>query len=254
MNNARIKKMAVQMAPPVLLQLTNKIRGKQWQATGDLELRTIEYLDFHANTSLFALEVFCLHGQLNQMRLLGLGTKMEHLADYLALFKIVYHSTMVKTLLPLPAEKLPAKLVLLQGDFFELPPLEVDCVVSDTTIHCLNDTRYGNICTDVGWQRPYQAATKLRQIVGNRKLPVVVSIAVNRDEYFIDGNSHLAHDKFIDSFVQAGFVLREYFFDYLCGGMPQRPEYFDIQYRRARSLPSPSDSQTHYVVGNYSFL
>jgi len=146
--------------------------------------------------------------------------------------------------------------VLLEQDFFELTPLPLDCVISQAAIHCLNDSRYGNQADKAGWQRPYQAAKKLREIIGERSIPVVVSIAVHRTESMIDDNARLSHDKFVESFVGAGFSLREHFFDYCCYGMPQRVEYLEERYRRATELPTDEQapSEYNYVIGNYYFV
>jgi hypothetical protein len=84
-------------------------------------------------------------------------------------------------------------------------------------------------------------------------VPTIVSIAVNREEGFFDNNAQLAHDKFIQSFERSGFSLREYFFDYVSGGIPQRPEYMDWEYRRSKTLPEACESPKQWVVGNYYF-
>jgi len=196
------------------------------------------------------------HGPLHEKRLLSLGNRMSHLADYLALFGTVYHSTWLKTYFPVPSGENSGNIVLLERDFFELDPIDLDCVISQASIHCLNDSRYGNTGTGPGWQRPYQAAAKLRHIIGDRAIPVVVSIAVHRTESLIDDNARLAHEKFVQSFLDAGFSLQQYFFDYLCYGMPQRTEYLDVKYRRSRDLPTEAQapSEYNYVIGNYYFL
>jgi hypothetical protein len=213
-----------------------------------------EFFNYYGNTSLFALDVLRRHGNLPQMKLLSIASRMPHLADYLGLFHTVHHNTMVQTSLPLAAELCPAKLVMHQCDLFELPPLEVDCVISHAAIHCMNDTRYGNASSPDGWQKPYRAATKIRQIIGDKPTPAIVSISVNRDEGFFENNTHLSHEKFIRSFESAGFHLQEYFFDYLCGGIPQKPLYMQHEYRRSKTLPEASDSPRTWVVGNYYFL
>jgi hypothetical protein len=243
-----------EITPPFLLRLAGRfLKNNNLRLLVETDAR-LEYIDYYGNTSLFALEVLRTYGPLNQMRLLSLGSRMANLADYLSLFSVVYHSTVVETFFPIQANKFPAKLVLLQGDFFELPTLEVDCVISPATIHCFSDISYGNIRSRDRWQRAYKAAVKLRQIVGEKPVPVIVNIAVNKNEYFSNRHIHLAHEKFIDSFAKAGFALQEYFFDYLSGGLPRRPEYFDVQYRRAKRLPPPSSSPSDCVVGNYYFL
>jgi len=211
-----------------------------------------EFINYHGNTSLFALDVLRRHGTLAKMKLLSLACLMPHLADYLALFDTVHHNTLVETHLPAPENCYPAKLHIHQRDLFELAPMPIDCVISHAAIHCFNDTRYGNVNTSTGWEKPYRVAGKLREIAG-RAVPTIVSIAVNREEGFIDNNAHLAHDKFIASFEAAGFALCEYFFDYVCGGIPQQPQYLDWAYRRSKKLPETCASPKHWVVGNYYF-
>jgi hypothetical protein len=213
---------------------------------------TLEFINYYGNTSLFALDVLRKQGRLDQMKLLSIGCLMPHLADYLGLFQSVHHNTLVTTRLPMPPGLFPAKFVEHRMDFFGLPALNIDCVISHAAIHCFNDTRYGNARSS-DWQKPYLAAGKLREIAGPKRLPVIVSIAVNREEGFFDNNVHLAHGKFVASFERAGFMLREYFFDYVCGGTSFRPEYLEYGYRRSKHLPSQVESPQQWVVGNYFF-
>jgi hypothetical protein len=253
-----LKKVLKSISPPICVDLFRLAFPLKVSESKSAEVNLIdkEVIDFWANTSLFALEVIQGHGPLNEMRLLSLGNRMSHLADYVAVFEKVYHSTLLKTMFPVSRNGSEAKLAVLKADFFELRPLDVDCVISQGSIHCLNDSRYGNEASKAGWQRPYQAALKLRQIIGDRSIPVVVSIAVHRTESWIDDNARLAHDKFVASFLSAGFSLREYFFDYYCYGMPQLPEYIEPQYRRSKELPTAvqAPSEYNYVIGNYYFV
>jgi hypothetical protein len=213
-----------------------------------------EFINYHGNTSMFALEILRCRGPLEKMKLLSIACLMPHLADYLALFHTVHHNSLVTTRLPLPPELFAAKFVEHQIDFFDLPPMEIDCVISHAAIHCFNDSRYGNNTSSDGWQKPYQVPAKLRQIVGNKPTPVIASIAVNRTEGFYDNNVHLSHERFIESFRKAGFELREYFFDYVCGGIPQKPEYLDFGYRRSKELPENQANPKEWVAGNYYFI
>lgn len=253
-----LKKVLKSISPPIFVDLARSTfprRASNAQPAADsnvVDESKIEFIDFYGNTSLFALEVMQRHGSLNQMRLFSLGNRMSHLADYVAVFGTVYHCTLLKTLFPAAATR---NLVVLEEDFFELTQLPLDCVISQASIHCLNDSRYGNQANKAGWQRPYQAAKKLREIIGERSIPIVVSIAVHRKESWIDDNARLSHEKFVASFRSAGFSLREHFFDYCCSGMPQRPEYFEEQYRRATELPTDEQapSEYNYVIGNYYF-
>src|SRR5580765_6278338 len=114
---------------------------------------------------------------------------------------------MTQTHLPISIEQSPAKLMLHRKDFFDLPTLDIDCVISHAAIHCLNDTRYGNNCTSDGWQKPYQVPAKLREIAG-RPVPTIVSISVAREEGFFDNNTHLSHEKFTRCFEQSGWKLQ----------------------------------------------
>lgn len=213
---------------------------------------TFEFVNYYGNTSLFALAAFRQLGPLADLRLLSVGSLMPHLADYLGLFRAVHHNTMTETKLPLPAEECPAELSLHRQDLFTLGRLDVDCVVSHAALHCMNDTRYGNARSDAGQAKPYRAAAKLREIAG-RVVPTVVSVAVHREEGLYDNNAHLSHDAFVRSFEEAGFTLRDHFFDYVCGGIPQRPEYLETVYRRSRVLPAVPSSTREWVVGNYHF-
>jgi hypothetical protein len=214
---------------------------------------TFEFVNYYGNTSLFALDVLRRHGRLSDLKLLSVACLMPHLANYLAVFDTVHHNSMTDTRLPVPADQTPAKLVLHRQDLFDLPRLEVDCVISHAALHCLNDTRYGNANSAAGWAKPYRAAAKLREVAG-RPVPAVVSVAVHRDEGFFDNNAHLGHAAFVRSFEAAGFALRDHFFDYVCGGIAQRPEYLDPAYRRSKDLPpAPPANPREWVVGNYYF-
>lgn len=254
-----IKKALKLITPPVFLALPHLLKPRANAVAPadrleDLEKR-LEYVDFWAHTSLFALDVLRRHGPLGDMTLFSLGNRMAHLADYMGLFGKIYHNTTIKTLLPVESKTNVSEVLILEQDFFDLPQLDIDCVISHAAIHCLNDTRYGNIGLSSGWQRPYQAATKLREIIGPKSIPIIVSIAVHESESFIDDNARLSHDKFVSSFRQAGFTLNEHFFDYLCYGMPFREEYLKPEYRRSSVLPSPEQaaSDYNYVIGNYYF-
>src|SRR5687768_16073520 len=211
-----LKQMIKSVTPPVVVDLARWALGRRRRVSraesslaGDVICgeSKLEFIDFYANTSLFALEVIQRHGSLHEKRLLSLGNRMSHLADYVALFRTVYHSTWLRTYFPVSPNASPGNLVLLEGDFFELNPMDIDCVISQASIHCLNDTRYGNEGSGRGWQRPYQAAAKLRQIIGDKSIPVVVSIAVHQNESLIDDNARLEHDKFVQSFLNEGFSL-----------------------------------------------
>ncbi len=213
----------------------------------------MEFVNYHANTSLFALSIIQQNKPLNQQKLFSIACLMPHLADYLALFHTVHHSSLVETHWPAPPDRFPAKLFEHRNDFFELPPLDIDCVISHAAIHCFNDTRYGNTNNSTGWQRPYQVPAKLRQIIGKKQIPIILSISVNKDEAFIDNNTHLSHDKFIQSFRASGFELQDHFFDYVCGGIPQKPDYLKLEYRRSKTLPPIGGPQKDWIVGNYHF-
>lgn len=257
-----LKKVVKSIAPPLVMDMGRKILGKQEQPAGtvgalaDSLEHEIEVIDFWSNTSLYALEMIQRHGELKNMKLLSIGNRMAHLADYLAIFDYIYHNTLLKILVPDSSCLSSGKLEVLQGDFFDLPELDVDCVISQAAIHCLNDTRYGNEGNSTGWGRPYQAAGKLKQIIGKKCVPVVVSIATHETESLIDDNARLAHEKFVRSFTDAGFSLEDHFFDYLCYGMPARTEYLDPKYRRSRDLPGDKEApnEYNYVIGNYYFL
>ena len=253
-----LKKVLKSISPPICVDLFRlafplKVSDSQTPAANLIDK---EVVDFWGNTSLFALEVIQRHGPLNEMSLLSLGNRMAHLADYVAVFGKVYHSTLLKTMFPVSLNSVEENPAVLEGDFFQLRPLDVDCVISQGSIHCLNDSRYGNEASKAGWQRPYQAAQKLREIIGAGSIPVVVSIAVHRTESWIDDNARLSHDKFVASFLSAGFTLREHFFDYYCYGMPQLPEYLEPHYRRSKELPTTEQapSEYNYVIGNYYFV
>jgi hypothetical protein len=248
-----------QLIPPILLQIIKRIiRGKPpvvpktlFSILADAKN---EYVDYYGNTSLFALETFRKFGSYEKMNLLSLGTRMAHLIDYIAVFKHVYHNSMVPINLPVVFDERRSNFSVLKRDFFDLSPLQVDCVISQATIHCLNDTRYQNASSLESREKPYQVAARLKEIIGNRKIPIIISIAVHNNEDLSDGNAHLGHSKFVESFARAGFSLEECFFDFLCNGIPLKMEYFEPRYRRADVLPIDAAKSHEYVIGNYLFL
>lgn len=214
----------------------------------------IEFINYHGNTSLFALDVLRRHGRLSEMKLFSIACLMPHLADYLALFHTVHHNSITETHLPLPQEMFPAKLALHKKDLFDLDRLDVDCIISHAAIHCFNDSRYGNAATPAGRRRPYAVPAKLRQIAGGRTVPTIVSVSIHREEGLYDNNAHLAHEAFVRSFEESGFKLQEYFFDYVCGGIEQRPEYMEHRFRRSKELPPAGGPPKEWVAGNYYFI
>jgi hypothetical protein len=213
-----------------------------------------EFVNAYANTSLFALSVLRQHGPLADMSLLSVGCHMTHLSDYLALFRTVHHNTMAQTHLPISPEFFPATFVEHRMDFFDLPPLRVDAVISHFAFHCFNDTRYGNTCTTEGWAKPYQVPLKLRQLIGDRRVPIVASVAVNRQHVSYDGNALLGHNELVAAFEAAGFRLAEYFFDYLCGGMSYQPQFMAPEFRRSKELPPVATWPGEWLAGNYFFI
>ena len=215
----------------------------------------LEFASYYANTSLFALDVLRRHGQLNRMSLLSVACHMPHLADYLALFDTVHHNSVVETRLPVPAELCPATFVEHRCDFFDLPDeLHIDAVISHAAFHCFNDSRYGNGATAEGWAKPYEVPAKLRRMFGGRRVPVVFSVSVHRQEVRYDGNSVLGHDKLVAAFEGAGFRLAEHFFDHLCGGYAFTPAVLGPELRRSKVLPETASWPGEWVAGNYYFV
>ncbi len=213
----------------------------------------IEFFSYYANTSLFALDVLRRHGRLADMSLLSVGCHMPHLADYLALFGTVHHNSLVETSLPLPPDRFPARFVEHRCDFFDLPDVPVDAVVSHAAFHCFNDSRYGNAAAADGWERPYQVPARLRRMAGDRRVPVVASMSVHRHHVSYDGNAVLGHDRVVAAFEAAGFRLVEHFFDYLCGGMQFDPSFLRPEHRRSKTLPGTASWPGEWVAGNYYF-
>jgi len=215
----------------------------------------LEFVNYYGNTSMFSLDILRKSVKpINEMNLLSIGCLMPHLADYIGLFNHVHHNSMTETRLPVTPQSIADRYTEHRYDFFELPELNVDAVFSHAAIHCFSDPRYGNDSNETDQRKPYQAAGKLRQIIGSKKIPVVVSIAVNEQEGFFRDNVHLGHARFIESFKSAGFELRDYFFDYVCGGIAFKPEYLNCETRRSKTLPGVGPSGREWVVGNYWFV
>ena len=77
-----------------------------------------EFVDYYGNTSLFALRSVRRHGEFANMDLLSIACLRSHLVDYMSIFRLVHHVTMVETRLPIPADP---SFHLHQLDFFSLP-------------------------------------------------------------------------------------------------------------------------------------
>lgn len=245
------------VTPRIAIQFMNKFRYHVCRTTSAItpEVAATEFVDSYANTSMFALESLSQMGDIRKMRLLSISTRVSHLADYCAIFDSVIHNTMLNTAFPFDSTACPKRrLSVIYGDFFDLPPLDVDCVISHAAIHCFSDSRYRN-SPEESLAKPYATAKKLRTIIGESRIPVIVSVAVLHEGVFIDDNAHLSHSKFVESFQNAGFELQNHFFDYLTGGMEHRPEYFFPEFRRSNTLPDlrGKSAAWNYVIGTYLF-
>jgi hypothetical protein len=203
-----------------------------------------EQPDYYAVASRYALERLREHGDFSRMTLLCCTARMCHLADYVAIFGSVHHSSIVETDWP-PGRKDP---IFHHGDFFDLQPLAIDCVISHATMHCVGDTRYGNAKTAM--ERAYQFPGHLRSIAG-KTVPTFVTVAVNREERNWENNRCLSHDRVVKSFVDAGFALRDFYFDYLSGGSNNNRQFHNC--RQEKALPVIGTEGIQYVVGTYYF-
>ena len=236
--------------PPFLWQVLRGIASGRGPGASP----ALEIVDYYANASLFAIDRLRALGDPAAMRLFSLGSRILHLADYVGMFSKVYHATMVDTVFPFEVD--PSRLAVLRGDVFELAPFEFDCVISHSTIHCLSDSRYGNVRApgeDPTVPKPYRFAAQLRRLVGSRRVPAFLTVAVNHDECFTDNNSWLSHERFVRSFLDAGFELREHFFDFRTGGVADQDAYNDPGVRRSPTLPKRGDRGFQYVAGTYHF-
>src|SRR5580704_17600525 len=140
-----------------------------------------ELPDYYAFTSAFMLEMLLRSGRAPQRSsVLSVGCRVDHLISFTALFKNVFHFTMVEME---GAAEILAKLEKYNfhqfvGDFFSVEPerfcnttgsSEVDIVLSHAAVHCMSELRYGNAAalkSDQwgGIERPYFFARKLRQL------------------------------------------------------------------------------------------
>lgn len=217
-----------------------------------------EVTDYYAVSSMFMLH--SLVGQLGSLkgeRLLSVGCRISHLMDYAAIFKGVFHSTMIE------AEEVPefvgVDFTQRVGDFFLLERRDVgefDVVMSHVTVQCMADARYGNEVSSDPWggiNRPYNFSKKLKSLVTSkpgRAIKVLVSIAVNVDGFLGANQGVLGHQRFIDSFERDGFVLKTCLFDKKCGGLKLN-SYSGP--RLTTELPLAHLADNFYVVGNYYF-
>ena len=240
------------LTPPVIWRGLKRISSGLKNASQNAPQITIEEIDYHANTSNWTLEHLRGEDDLRRMKVLSITARVAHLADYVALFERVYHVTMIPPQIPFIYDR--HRLVVVVGDFFEMGPTDIDCVMSHVTVHCLSDTRYGNESAfgEEGMRRPYQFAEHLRKVIGSRRVPTFVSIAVNRDEGQVDNDRWLSHEKFLNSFQRHGFELKDHYFDYMCATDRQRQTYQNLEFRRAATLPV-NQSDINYVIGCYYF-
>jgi hypothetical protein len=245
----KLKGILQELTPPILRRA--EVKHASAPPPASLVLPP-EELDYHALASRYALHRLTDHGILSEMKLLCCTARMPHLADYAALLGTVYHSSMLETRWPPSGRRDP---IFFHGDFFDLEPLPVDCVISHTTMHCVSDTRYGNEIEDgkSPMVRPYLFPAQLRSIVGDRSVPTFVTVAVNREERDWENNRWLSHEGVLKCFAASGFNLQDYYFDYMTGGCTNPDRFRPNAYRQAKELPPPSLEGVDYVVGTYYF-
>ena len=175
-----LKKVLKSILPPICVDLFRlafplKVSDSQTAAANLIDK---EVIDFWGNTSLFALEVIQRHGPLNEMSLLSLGNRMAHLADYVAVFGKVYHSTLLKTMFPVSLNSVRKR--VLRGFFQLLLILNVHCGTENVDFNAepvvsTSGTKAGCRCPYQvklprnDWRRVYTCGRKYRR-ASNRKL------------------------------------------------------------------------------------
>src|SRR5438128_2073382 len=103
------------LCPPLIWGCLKRLSGRvqsSSQASDTVVSETsskLEHIDYYGNTSLYALEILKQNGLFSGLQLLSLGSRMAHLADYLALFSAIYHSTMVDVVLPVDPQILSTR-------------------------------------------------------------------------------------------------------------------------------------------------
>ena len=95
--------------------------------------------------------------------------------------------------------------------------------------------------------RAYQFANKMKQICPNVK-HVIVSVNVGKQERIQDNDSWLDESKFVKSFTDEGFILKEKYYDVFKGRLigEWKTRFYD-------TMPKVWIKEFNNVTGNYYF-
>lgn len=229
--------------------ILNIMQAIIWRSQGCISR---EIYDDYCFTSAFMLYELDRTGvDLSKTHCLSIGCRIGNLIGFIPLFKSMIHCSII------PMEEREDALKILQGkiceeftgDFFTLSGNEkfklIDVALSHVAIHCMDDTRYGNRGGNV--DRPYKFAGRLKELCPNAK-HIIVSVPVNVEGSDKENNIVLSNQKFIDSFINEGYMLDCVVYD----KATLEREYVQGT-RLTRAFPEEYLKNHLCVVGNYHF-
>lgn len=233
------------------------ITNRDWKIYRKNGMKYVEDYDYYSLTTAFMInelknELKNEGGGFEGKICLSVGCKIGYLVVMLPLFKKVIHSTMEEMCEKEEVNKIfENKIMEVCGDFMQLAEeeslKEVEVVLSHATIHCMQDSRYGN--KFVEGETPYCFSNKLSSICPNAK-HIIVSVPVNDNDNIVDNGSWLCDQKFIDSFVSNGYRIQAKLYDKNCLAQ----NLYDVNDRVSREFPREYAKNHAYIIGNYHFV
>ena len=207
-----------------------------------------EEYDYYEFTTSFLIS-FIQENHLYDKVALSIGGRIGGVVAVANLFSTVFHCSMMPMQDSDDFRKIFAtnKLIEINTDFWKLNDeriKNVEFVFSHATIHCLNDTRYGNLNKDL--DRIKKVPQHLKKICPKLKY-ILVSVPVNLENHFEDNNTWLGNESIIEEFDNAGFELKKAIYDKKC---------LDNKFDNRFSLEFPRDyCMNHmYIIGNFLFV
>ena len=232
-------------------KIQQKARNVLWVRHGMIEVENYGY--YSATTMFMHRKMKEIWGE-EKINLLSVGGRVAYVVPMIPFCTNLLHLSMIPM-----EEKDELKNICdncninqMVGDFFEFRSTEefkrINVLVSHATIHCMNDTRYGNDVSNREF-KSYLFAKKLVELCPNIKY-AIVSVPVNLEEAIVNNSTHLSDRKFIKSFEDEGFRLESCLYDKKCLSENE----YECGERFSKEFPIDYGRQHQYVVGNYCFV
>lgn len=233
---------------PITERQINAANGLIFLAQNKKGIEEYDYYEFTTSLLVKVVHDYKLYDKIA----LSLGGKVGGVITVANLFCKVFHCSMMPMLECNDFKKIYGdnKLIEFNMDFWELEDdrlRNVEVMFSHAAIHCLNDTRYGNKVNDLN--RIKNVPRRLKEICPKLKY-IVISVPVNMDDHFMDNNTWLGNDDFIDAFESVGYRLNEVIYDKKCLG----DNKWEDGERFSMEFPAEYCLKHKYIVGNFFFL